>query len=118
MEVIHELPQEVASRQREAPGEMVVEDHRFPGLRSGHSFAAGRAATHQVRRRQHSALAQQLNPLLFHPGALPGSFRQICWGTVLDRGSALSLSLLPRSLGSHSGADLDERNGDRESLEP
>jgi hypothetical protein len=31
MEVIHELPQEVASWQHEAPGEMVVEDHRSPG---------------------------------------------------------------------------------------
>jgi hypothetical protein len=41
MEMIHELPQEIAGGQREAPREMVVEDHRFPGLRGGHSLATG-----------------------------------------------------------------------------
>jgi hypothetical protein len=57
MEVIHELPQEVASWQHEALGEMVIEDQRFPGLRSGNLFAAGGAATHQVRGWQHLTLA-------------------------------------------------------------
>jgi hypothetical protein len=49
MEVIHELPQEVASGQHEAPRAMVIEDHCFPGLRSGHSLAAGRAVAHEIR---------------------------------------------------------------------
>jgi hypothetical protein len=71
MEVIHELPQEVAGGQREAPGDMVVEDHHFPGLRSGHSLAAGGAAAHEIRGWKHSTLAQQLDPLLLHPGAFP-----------------------------------------------
>jgi hypothetical protein len=75
--MIHELSQEVASGQREAPGEMVIEDHHFPELRSGHSFAASGAATHQVRGRQHSTLEKQFDPPLFHPGAFPGSFGQI-----------------------------------------
>jgi hypothetical protein len=57
-EMIPELPQEVAGGQREAPGEMVVEDHRFPRLRSGHSLATGRATAHEIRGRKHSTLAQ------------------------------------------------------------
>jgi hypothetical protein len=82
MEVIHELLQEIAGGQCEAPGEMVVEDHHFPGLRSGHSLAAGRAAAREIRGWMHSTLAQQLDPLLLHPGTLPGSFRQVGRGII------------------------------------
>jgi hypothetical protein len=63
--------------EREVPGEMDIEYHRLPGLRSEDSLAAGRAAAHQVHGRQHSTLAQQLDPPLLHPGTFPGSLGQI-----------------------------------------
>jgi hypothetical protein len=73
MEVIQELPQEVARRQREAPLEMLEEDHRFSGLGHGHHLTTGRAAAHKIYRREYPTLAHQLDPPLLHPGTLPGS---------------------------------------------
>jgi hypothetical protein len=55
--IIQELVQEAAGRQREAPVEMVVKDHRLLGLRSGDSLAVGRTAAHEIYERKHSTLA-------------------------------------------------------------
>jgi hypothetical protein len=57
VEVIQELPQEIARWQREAPREVVVEDHRFPGLGRGHQFAAGGATAHKICGWKHPTLA-------------------------------------------------------------
>jgi hypothetical protein len=73
MKMIQELAKEAAGGQREAPGEMVVKDHRLPGLRSGNSLTAGGATAHEICGRKHSTLAQQLDLLLLHPRAFPGS---------------------------------------------
>jgi hypothetical protein len=51
MEVIQKLPQEAARRQREAPLEVLEEHYRFTGLWRGHPLATGRAAPHQIFRR-------------------------------------------------------------------
>jgi hypothetical protein len=48
MEVIQELPQEVAGGQREAPSEVLKEDYHLSGLGHGHPLTAGRAATHKI----------------------------------------------------------------------
>jgi hypothetical protein len=58
MEVVQELPQEVACGQRETPQEVVVEDHRFPGLGRAHQFVAGGATTNKICRWEHPALPQ------------------------------------------------------------
>jgi hypothetical protein len=73
--VVQEPAHEAAGGQLEAPGEMVIEDHRFPRPRSGDPFAAGGTATHEVRGRKHSTPAQQLDLFLLHPRAFPGSLR-------------------------------------------
>jgi hypothetical protein len=58
MEVVQELPQEVACGQRKAPRKVVVEDHRFTGLRSGDPLTADRAEAHEICGREHPTLAQ------------------------------------------------------------
>jgi hypothetical protein len=74
MEMIQELPQEVASGQHEAPSEMLKENYCFSRLGHGHPLAAGRAAAHEILRQDYPTLAQQLDPPLLQPGSFPGSF--------------------------------------------
>jgi hypothetical protein len=114
--VVQELAHEAAGGEREAPGEMVIEDHHLPRPRSGDQFAAGGTATHEVRGWKHSTLAQQLNLFLLHPRAFLGSLRQSGRSGVLTRGRSLPLGL--GRFGSNPGADLDERNGGGASGEP
>jgi hypothetical protein len=57
MEMIQELPQEVAGGQREAPLEVLEEDYRFFGLGCGHPLVARRAATHKIFRGDYLTLA-------------------------------------------------------------
>jgi hypothetical protein len=51
---------------------MVEEDHRLSGFRGRYLHATGGVTAHEIRGREHSTLAQQLDPLLFHPGTFPG----------------------------------------------
>jgi hypothetical protein len=58
MEVIQELPQEVACGQCKSPWEVVIKDHRFRGLGRGHKLAPGGVTTHEICGREHPALVQ------------------------------------------------------------
>jgi hypothetical protein len=80
--VVQEPVHEAAGGQRKAPGEMVIEDHRLSGSGSGDPFAASGMAAHEVRGRKHSTPAQQLDLLLLHPRAFPGSLRQSGWSSI------------------------------------
>jgi hypothetical protein len=103
------LAQEAADGKREAPGEMVIKDHCLPRLRSGDLLGAGGTTAHEIRGREHSTSAQQLDLFLLHPRAFPGSLQQSGRRGVLVRGHPLPFGT--RRFGSHPGADLDERNG-------
>jgi hypothetical protein len=58
MEMIQELPYEVAGGQREAPSEVLEEDYRFSGLGLGQPLTAGRAATQKNFGWDYPTLAQ------------------------------------------------------------
>jgi hypothetical protein len=116
MEIIQELPQEIAGGQRKAPLEMLEEDHCFSRLGRGNPLATGRVAAHEILGRDYLTLAQQLDPPLLHPGSFPGSFGQRGRGVALAQCSALAFRSRYRR--SHPGPDLDKWNGGGGSLEP
>jgi hypothetical protein len=67
VKVVQELVHEAAGGQREAPGEMVIEDHQLPRPRIRDLFTAGGTVAHEVRGWKHSTPAQQLDLFLLHP---------------------------------------------------
>jgi hypothetical protein len=91
MEMIQELPQEAAGRQRKAPSEMLKEDYCFSELGCGHPLAVGRAAAHDgITRPWHSSSIllsftkdPSQDPLGKGAGASPLPFGRGTFGAIL-----------------------------------